>query len=236
MIGLKNDELKDIVNMLVYEDSDLITLYREVINNVNGDGVENSIAKAKWDSRYNSLVKVAKKHKLRFGKIQRGNLWQAIFIVGEDNAIYIFFSHQNLKNILRKGKSNHYLRLLNFFNKHFKNHKPLVEQLEMKLGSESSSSLSDAALEEEARKIVSMLEEEPSKVVVFSFNNVAVSTVKAYVFNDIHQAIWQNDYTYLLERNYTFSLQADNSNNEQQEKPAPISSKKQIVKIKKISN
>lgn len=236
MIGLKNDELIDIVNVLVYEDPDLRTLYREAINNVNGDGVENSIAKATWDNRYNSLVQVAKKHKLRFGKIQRGNLWQAIFIVGEDNAIYIFFSHQNLKNILKKGKSNHYLKLLNFFNKHFKDHKPLVEQLELKLGIESPSSVSDAALEEEARKIVSMLEKEPSKVVVFSFDKVTVSTVKAYVFNDKHQAIWQNDYTYLIERNYTFSLQADNTNNEQQEKASPISSKKQIVKIKKFNN
>lgn len=236
MIGLKNDELKDIVNVLVYDDPDLKTLYREAINNVNGDGVENSIAKAKWDHRYNSLVKVAKKHKLRFGKLQRGNLWKAIFIVGEDNAIYIFFSHQNLKNILEKGKNNHYLKLLNFFNKHFKNHKPLVEQLEFKLGIEPSSTMTDAALEAEARKIVSMLENEPSKVVVFSFDKVAVSTVKAYVFNDKHQAIWQRDYTYLIERNYTFNLLADNNNITTQEKDAPISSKKPIVKLKKINN
>ncbi len=234
MISLKNAELKDIVNMLVYEDPDLQTLLREAINNTDGDGVENSITKAKWDNRYNSLVKVAKKYKLRFGKIQRGNLWQAIFIVGEDNSVYVFFSHQNLKNILKKGKCNHYLKLLNFFNKHFKNHKPLVEQLELPLNVEKNSELKEAVLEEEARKIVSMLEKEPSKVVVFAFNKTVISTVKAYVFNNKHQAIWQQDYTHLIDRNYTFTLTADNIENEKQEKEAPINSKKQIVKIKKF--
>lgn len=233
MIGLKNEELKDIVNILVYEDPDLKTLYREAINNVDGDGVENSIAKAKWDSRYNSLVKVAKKHNLKFGKLQRGNLWQAVFIVGEDNAIYIFFSHQNLRNILKKGKCNHYLKLLNFFNKHFKDHKPLVEQLELTLDVEASSALSDEALEAEARKIISMLENEPSKVVVFSFDKVAVNTVKAYVFNDKHQAIWQKDYTYLLDRDYTFTFKADNTNHPIEEKKASIDVKKKIVTLKK---
>lgn len=234
MISLKNVVLKDIVNVLVYEDPELKTLYREAINNIDGDGVENSIAKVIWDNRYNSLIRVAKKHELNFGKIKRGNLWQAIFIQGEDNTLYIFFSHQNLKNILKKGKSNHYLKLLNFFNKDFKDHKPLEEQLELNLGIKSND-LSDASLEEEARKIISNLENEPSKVVVFSFEKISFKTVKAYVFNHKHQPIWQNDYTHFIDHNFTFSIQPDNTYNEKQEKPTPISTKKQIVKIKKFN-
>lgn len=233
MINLTDDILKDFVNTLIHEDPELKPLLREAINNIDGDGVENSTATAKWDNRYNSLIKVAKKYKLRFGRIKRGNLWQAIFIVGEDNSVYVFFNHKNLKNIIKKGKSNHYLKLLNFFNRHLDDHKPISEQLKWDL-EEATDPYSDEALENQARDIIKMLEHEPSKVVVFAFDKAFVNTVNAYVFNSQHEPIWHQDFTSLIESNYTFALNADNVETEEKESTTEVTKKKQIVKLKKI--
>ena len=233
MINLADDILKDFVNTLIHDDPELKPLLREAINNVDGDGVENSTATAKWDNRYNSLVKVAKKYVLKFGIIKRGNLWKAIFIVGEDNSIYVFFNHKNLKGIIKKGKSNHYLKLLNFFNRHLDDHKPINEQLKWDL-EETTDPYSDEALENQARDIIKMLEHEPSKVVVFAFNKSFISTVNAYVFNSKHEPIWHQDFTSLIESNYAFDLNSDDIETEKKESTTTIDKKKQIVKLKKI--
>lgn len=233
MINLTDDILKDFVNTLIHEDPELRPLLREAINNLDGDGVENSTATAKWDNRYNSLIKVAKKYELKFGKIKRGNLWQAIFIVGEDNSVYVFFNHKNLKNIIKKGKRNHYLKLLNFFNRHLDDYKPISEQLKLDI-EEETDPYSDEALEKQAHDIIKMLEHEPSKVVVFAFNKDFVSTVNAFVFNSKHETIWHQDFTSLIESNYTFAINSDNIETENKESTTVVTKKKQIVKLKKI--
>lgn len=233
LINLDDDILKDFVNTLIHDDPELKPLLREAINNVDGDGVENSSATAQWDHRYNSLVKVAKKYDLKFGIIKRGNLWKAIFIVGKDNSIYVFFSHKNLKSIIKQGKNNHYLKLLNFFNKHFDDHKPINEQLKLDI-EEVDEPFSDNALESQARDIIKVLEQDPSGVVVFAFDKSFTSTVNAYIFNSKHEAIWHQDFTSLIESNYTFVLNSDEIKTEEKESTTTVNIKKQIVQLKKI--
>lgn len=232
MLDLNGFIIKDIVNTLVHDDPDFEQLLAEATNNVDGDGVTNSKPTAKWDSRYNSLILVAKKYNLKFGIIKRGNLWKAAFIVGEDNSVHIFFSHQNLKKILKKGNKNHYFKLLNFFNRHMDGMKPLTEQLKWDLGEELNP-YSDEWLAEQAREILHMLNEEPSKVVVFAFDKSFTSTVNAYIFNSKNEPVWHENYTSLIDSEYTLALNPDNIDTEKKDSTTPVNTKKQLVKLKK---
>lgn len=231
MITLSNAVLKDVVNTLVYEDPEHHALLREAINNQKGIGVENCRSIAKWDSRYNNLITVAEIHHLKYGIIERGNLWSAVFIQDPDNTVYIFFSHKNLKRILNKGNNNHYLKLLNFFNANFDHLQPVNEQLKLELNDDVEIS-NDEYLEEQAREILKFLNEEPSKVIVFAFNQSFINTVNAYMFNSKHQIIWHNNYSELIDSNYSVVLQSDNISAEKVEKKTPMSTKKQLVKLK----
>lgn len=233
MINLQENVLKDFVNTLIHEDPELHPLLKEAINNVECHGVENSRATAKWDSRYNSLVKVAIKHNMKYGIIKRGNLWQAILVIGEDDSIYVFFNHKTLKNIIKKGKSNHYLKLLNLFNESLNWHAPISEQLEWDL-CEETDVYSIKELEQQAYEIIKMLEQPPSKVVVFAFEKAFINTANAYIFNSRHEPIWHEDLTALIDDQYTSALKADNIEVEKKESVASIIKKKQLVKLKEI--
>ncbi|ADU28478.1 DUF5986 family protein [Evansella cellulosilytica] len=236
MINLHNDIVKAIVNILVMDDPEARLLYLQSINNVSGEGTQNSSPKQKWDYRYNSLIEMAKKYELRYFKLDRGKLWEAVLIAGPQNELYVFFSHKNMKNVIKKGKNNHYLKLLNLFNHELDELKPIYSQMTLPISFEDDDDSSEDLIEQ-AREMLSMMEEEPSKVYVFAFDHSFVTTVKAFAYNTRQEVVWERDLTELIEPNYRLVLTDDEiypdtriSNNT----PETKKEKKQIVSLKNI--
>ncbi|RDW18772.1 DUF5986 family protein [Oceanobacillus chungangensis] len=233
MINLGNEVVKEIVNTLVASDSDSRLLYLQSINNESGEGTQNSRAIQKWDYRYNNILKVAKNFGLKYIKLGRGKLWEAILIQGPENEIYVFFSKTNLNRIIRRGKHNHYLRLLNLFNQDLDELKPLSQQLALPVYNEEVEKKDDWKMQ--AREMLHMMETDPSKVIVFAFDTSFVSIVKAFAFNTKHELVWEEDFSELIDVNYHSVLKDDNVepairessniNNTKEEK-------KRIVKLK----
>lgn len=236
MINLHNDIVKEIVNILVMDDSEARLLFLQSINNETGEGTQNSRPQQKWDYRYNSLIKMAKKFGLKHEKLKRGNLWEAVYIVGPENELYVFFSHKNMRKIIEEGKSNHYLKLLNLFNVELDDMKPLNVQLTLPINENDGDNSEN--LIEQARTMLNMMEKDPSKVVVFAFDQTFNSTVKAVTFNTRQEVVWEKDLTELIEPNYRLVLKDDNINPDKRENkntPKTKKEKKQIVRLKKIN-
>lgn len=235
MINLHNDIIKAIVNTLVAHDPEARLLYLQSINNESGEGTQNSSSKRNWDYRYNTLIEIAKNSGLRHIKINRGKLWEAVLIYGHDNEFYVFFSHKNMKQIIRKGKKNHYLKLLNLFNEYFDEMSPLNDQMSLPIYNSEDESIEE--LKEQAREMLGMMERDPSKVFVFSFDHSFISTVKAFAFNTRQEVVWESDFTELIDNNYRLVLKDDNINPDKREsKNTPVTKKekKQIVRLKNI--
>lgn len=235
MINLHNDIVKAIANILVMDDPESRYLYLQSINNESGEGTQNSSPQHKWDYRYNSLIEMAKKFGLQYVKLNRGKLWEAVLIVGPENELYVFFSHKNMKKIIKKGKSNHYLKLLNLFNTEFDAMDPLNTQMTLPIYDNDVES--EENLKEQAREMLSMMEEDPSKVYVFAFDHSFLSTVKALAFNTRHEVVWEKDFTELIEPNYRLVLKDDNIKPDKRvskNTPETKKEKKQIVSLKNI--
>lgn len=234
MIDLHKNIVKAIVNVLVMDDPEARQLYLQSINNENGEGTQNSNPQQKWDYRYNSLIQVAKESGLQYVKLSRGNLWEAVLIVGPENELYVFFSHKNMRQIIKKGKNNHYLKLLNLFNGEFDELNPLNSQMTLPIYNDDESSENDI---DQARLMLSMLESDPSKVIVFAFDHSIASTVKAFIFNTRQEVVWERDLTELIETNYKLVLNDDNVNPEKRMSKninETKNKKKQIVRLKNI--
>lgn len=206
MIGLPFEAQKAIVNTLVVDDPESRLLYLQSINNTSGKGTQNSGHKHKWDYKYNTIIQIADKHGLKYFKLSRGKLWEAVLLLGPDDDLYVFFSERNMNRIIGQGKKTHYLILLNLFNKELDNMEPL----------QTSLPIFDEELEETeeqrvlARKMLDIMETDPKKVIVFAFDTRFIATVNAYAFNTRQQIVWEKDLTDLIEPNYRFVLQDDN--------------------------
>lgn len=234
MMNLHNDIVRAIVNILVMDDPEARLLYLQSINNESGEGTQNSSPQQKWDYRYNSLIEMAKKFGLRYIKLKRGKLWEAVLIISPENELYAFFSHKNMRKIIKKGKNNHYLKLLNLFNVEFDELDPLNSQMTLINDSEDESSEN---LKHQARFMLSMLEKPPSKVFVFAFDHSFISTVKAFAFNTKQEVVWEIDLTELIEPNYRLVLKNENINPDKRvskNTPETKKEKKQIVSLKNI--
>ncbi|MFE4525745.1 DUF5986 family protein [Cytobacillus firmus] len=235
MINLHNDIIKAIVNTLVTNDPEARLLYLQSINNESGEGTQNSSSKRKWDYRYNTLIEIAKSYGLQHIKINRGKLWEAVLILGQDNELYVFFSHKNMKQIIRKGKNNHYLKLLNLFNEYFDKMCPLNTQMSLPIYDSDDENIED--LKEQARVMLGMMKVDPSKVFVFTFDHSFISTVKAFAFNTRQEVVWESDFTELIDSNYRLVLKDDNikpDTRESKNTPVAKKEKKQIVRLKNI--
>jgi hypothetical protein len=233
MINLHNEIVKAIVNTLVMDDPEARLLYLQSINNESGEGTQNSSSKRNWDYKYNTLIGIAKKNGLKYVKIKRGKLWEAVLILGLENELYVFFSHKNMKQIIKKGKNNHYLKLLNLFNVAFDKMSPLNSQMALPIY--DSEEESKETLKEQARVMLDMMEGDPSKVFVFTFDHSFISTVKALAFNTNQEVVWESDFTELIEQNYRLALKNDNINPDKRESrnsPETKKEKKQIVSLK----
>lgn len=184
---LGNKVVKEFVNVLVAEDPESRQLYLQSIRNESGRGTQNSRHIHKWDQRYNSILDIADKHGLKHIKLDRGALWEAVLVLGPENEVIVFFSSSNLKKIIRSGKDNHYLKLLNMFNEKYDEIEPLAYQTELF----NANSNAGDDFKAQAREMLDMMEQDPSKVIVFSFDTSFVSTVKASMFNTNHELIWK---------------------------------------------
>lgn len=234
MLNLNDSILGDITNALVFSDSELRQQYLEAINNESGNGVENSRHTYQWDYRYNTIVKIAEKYDLRYAKLERGNLWQAVYLIGPENEIYVFFSSKNVRSIIRKGKDNHYLNLLNLFNENLDDLKALEFQLSLLLNDKHSNEVRDTeTLRANARDIVKMMENPPSKVVVIAFDKAFVNTAEALVFNSKNEIVWNKDLTPLIKPDYRLLLNSDEVNAVHKEsRIARETKKKPLVRLK----
>lgn len=233
MIDLENEVVKEITNVLVMQDPESHQLYLESINNESGEGTQNSRFTHRWDYRYNNLIKVAKKHRLKYVKLSRGKLWEAILVIGPENELYVFFSKANLRNILKRGKENHYLKLLNLFNEQLDEMETLRSQITLPF--EHDEEEWDDSLLLQAREMLHMMEEEPSKVIVFAFDTSFISTVTAFAFNSHHELVWEKELTELIDVNYHLVLQDDQIDPEERESSTfneAKKDKKRIVKLK----
>lgn len=235
MISLDDKILKDIVNGLVYSDPELRQLYLQSILNESGEGTQNSSHQHKWDQRYNTILKIADKFDLKYWKIKRGRLWEALSIIGPENELYVFFAEKNLRKIIRNAKDSHYLRLLNLFNGHYNKMEQLFEQTSLNLFvSNNQESKFDI---HEAREMLQLFEKNPSRVIVFGFDVSFISTVRAYVFNAKNQLVWEQGLTHLIDTNYQLVLENDNVNagtkESKVEKDLKEPAKKRIVQLKK---
>lgn len=231
MIELDNKVIKEVVNTLVAQDSDSRFLYLQSINNESGEGTQNSLAIQKWDFRYNNIRKIAIEFGLKYIKLGRGKLWEAIAIQGPKNEIYVFFSKHNLKRIMRKGKNSHYLRLLNMFNEALDEHTPLNQQLALDICEEDG--IDKEYWKKQAQEMLQTMETDPSKVIVFGFDITFVSTVKAYIFNTSHQLVWEKDLSELIDVNYQSVLKDDYVEPAMRESSNKIKKDgKRIVKLK----
>jgi len=157
LIGLSADVQKEIVNALVVDDSESRLLYLQSINNTSGEGTQNGRHKQKWDYRYNTIVKIANKHGLKYLKLSRGPLWEAILLLGDNNDLYVFFSEKNMDKIIRQGNKVHYLPLLNLYNKELDDMEPL--QTNHPIFDELLEATEDQFLL--ARKMINVMEKDP---------------------------------------------------------------------------
>ncbi|MGE8003559.1 DUF5986 family protein [Lysinibacillus sp. NPDC093216] len=235
MISLDDKILKDIVNGLVYSDPELRQLYLQSILNESGEGTQNSSHQHKWDQRYNTILKIADKFDLKYWKIKRGKLWEALSIIGPENELYVFFAEKNLRKIIRNAEDSHYLRLLNLFNGHYNKMEELFEQTSLNLfASKNNESKFDI---DDAREMLQLIENNPSRVIVFGFDVSFISTVRAYVFNAKNQLVWEQELTHLIDTNYQLVLENDNVNagtkESKIEKDLKEPAKKRIVQLKK---
>lgn len=234
MIGLNEDVQKDLVNTLVNTPPEQYQLYLQSISNESGKGTLNSSHQYKWDRRYNGILLVAEKHGLKYWKISRGKFWEALSVVGPENELYIFFSDKNLKKIIKSGKGSHYLKLLNLFNEHYDTYEQLYKQEFLDLFIEDEQinefDISDAV------EMLKILEEKPSRVVVFGFDITFTSTVRAYVFNSKNQLVWEQGLSYLIDTNYSLVLPNDYVNPGTKESSnknvSKAPEKQQIVRLK----
>ncbi|EZH64725.1 hypothetical protein DH09_19595 [Bacillaceae bacterium JMAK1] len=236
MISLQKDVVKSIVNILVLDDPEARQLYLQSINNESGEGTQNSRQQQKWDFRYNSLIEMAKRFDLQYVKVSRGKLWEAILLVGPESELYVFFSHKNMKQIIKKGKRNHYLKLLNLFNGELDKLHPINLQLTLPLYDDTEEENTEN-LKGQAKLMLSMMEKDPSKVIVFAFDNSFISTVKAFAFNTKQEAVWEEDLTKLIEPNYRLVLMDDYVNPDKRDSKSTLEAKKekkQIVSLKNI--
>lgn len=232
MINLHDEIIKEIANILVMDDPESRLLYLQSINNESGEGTQNSRHQHKWDYRYNSLIEMAKKHGLQHIKLKRGNLWEAVLIVGPENEVYAFFSHKNMQQIINQGKTNHYMILLNLFNEGFDELPPLNSQMELPIFDDKENSEN---LKEKARLMLDMMEKDPSKVFVFAFDYSFISTVKVLAFNTKQEIVWERDLTDLIQPNYKWALYDDEINpvrNMSKNTLEIKNEKKQIVRLK----
>ncbi|QED49369.1 DUF5986 family protein [Cytobacillus dafuensis] len=234
MISLNDSILGEVVNALVLNDPESREQYLIAINNESGNGVENSRHTYQWDYRYNTIVKIAMKYNLGYSKLERGNLWQAVYLIGPNNEIYVFFSSKNLRSIIRNGKDNHYLNLLNLFNENLDDLVPVEGQISLNLGDNCSNKCKDIeTLQMHAREVVKMMENPPSKVIVIAFNKTITSTAEALVFNTKNEIVWTKDLTSLIKNDYRFVLNSDDVVADQEEsRTERESKKKQIVRLK----
>jgi len=156
-------------------------------------------------------------------------------IVGPESELYVFFSHKNMRKIIKKGKKNHYLKLLNLFNMELDKMNPLYSQTALPIYANYDES--EDNLKEQAKVMLSMMEEDPSKVIVIAFDHSFISTVKAFAFNTGQEVVWERDLTELIEPNYRLVLKDDNINPDKRESkntPETKKDKKQIVGLKNI--
>lgn len=232
MINLDNGSVKEIVNTLVAQDPESRQLYLQSIKNESGEGTQNSKGTHGWDFRYNSILGIAKKFNLKYIKLGRGKLWEAILILGPENEIYVFLSKSNLKRIIRNGKDNHYLRLLNLFNQELDMMRPLNLQLTLFSQKEVEEK---EDFKQQAREMLHMMETDPSKVIVIAFDTSFVSTAKAFVFNTRHELVWEEDLTKMIDVNYQSVLKDDDIEADKRESSNTNEVKKEgkrIVKLK----
>ena len=234
MISLNDLILGEVVNALILIDPESHEQYLNAINNESGKGVKNSKHTYKWDYRYNTIVKIAEKYDLRYAKLERGNLWQAIYLIGPEDEIYVFFSSKNLRSIIRKGKNSHYLNLLNFFNENLDDLIPVEMQMSFPLNTNRFNEFEDKdALKMSAREVVKMMENPPSKVVVIGFNQAFVNTAEALVFNSKNEVVWNKDLTSLIKTDYRFVLNSDDVvADEKESRIVRETKKKAIVRLK----
>lgn len=233
MIKLSEGALKEIVNSLVLEDPESRQQYLLSINNESGEGTENSSPQQKWDYRYNTILKVARKYGLKSGKLTRGRLWEAIYVIGPDDEIYIFFSHKNMRSIIKHGKDNHYLKLLNLLNQAVDDLEPLDYQMVLPILNEEDRDIEN--LRKQAIDMLKALKTNPTKVIVFAFDISFISTVKAFVFNTRHEVVWEKNLSELIEINYKSVLDDKMATPETQESRTERrtkDAKKKIVRLK----
>lgn len=234
MINLHNNIVKAIVNTLVTDDAESNLLYLQSINNESGKGPQNSRYQRNWDYRYNSLIELANRFELNYIQLNRGNLWEAVLIVGPQNELYVFLSHKNMRRIIKKGKKNHYLELLNLFNTKLDHMEPLNTQIVLPLYDENEDTEN---FKEQANAMLSMMKGNPSKVIVFAFDQAFISTVKAFAFNTKQEIVWEKNLSELIEPNYKLVLKSDNvtpDRRESKNSPKTKREKKQIVSLKNI--
>lgn len=205
MIELSNEVKKAIANTLVTDDAESRFLYNQSINNTSGKGTQNSIHKHQWDYRYNTIIQIADNYDLKYLKLSRGKLWEAVILIGQGNDLYVFFSEKNMQKIISQGKKTHYLILLNLFNEKLDSMKPVQETLT--LFDEEHESLEDKR--NMAKEMLNILEHDPEKVVVFTFNKGFIPVVKACVYNTKQQLIWEDDLSHLIETDYKLVLEDD---------------------------
>lgn len=234
MINLHKTVIKALVNTLVADDPESNLRYLQSINNESGKGTQNSKHQRRWDYRYNSIIQIAEKFELEYIKLDRGNLWEAVLIVGPENELYVFFSHKNMRQIIKKGKNNHYLKLLNLFNSELNRLEPLNSQMELPLF--PLEDRDENKFIEQAKIMVKMMKDTPSKVIMFAFDHSFISTVKAYAFNTRHETVWEDNLSELIEPNYRLVLKDDKVQPHTQERKSArkTKKKKQIVNLKNI--
>lgn len=234
MISLNDLILGEVVNALILIDPEAHEQYLNAINNESGKGVKNSQHTYQWDYRYNTILKIAEKYDLKYAKLERGNLWQAIYLIGPHDEIYVFFSSKNLRSIIRNGKKSHYLNLLNLFNENLNDLVPIEMQMSFSLNNNRSNEFKDKdALKLSAREVVKMMENPPSKVVVIAFNQAFVNTAEAIVFNGKNEVVWNKDLTSLIKTDYRFVLNTDNVAVAQKDSSTVRETKKKsIVRLK----
>lgn len=221
---MKQVIMKDVVNILVARDMESNELYRSSIYNENGKGVENSRYIQQWDARYNRIVLVAEKYGIKYSKIQRGNLWKAVFLIDSNDEIYVFFKSKNLNTIIKKAKTSHYFFLLNLFNDHLDSLEPIEDQLKLDF---DAIEIDKDSLIIQAKEVVKLMEGTPKKVHVIAFDDKFHNFAEKLNFNSKQELVYKEDLSYLIDSDYKFDLDADNVD------PLRKVTKKQIGLVKK---
>lgn len=200
MIKIDLDVLKRLGNACVSVDKEFIQLHNQSIKNIDGNGVNNSWHFAGWDNLYNSIHQIAVEKELEPIYVDR-KIWKAIGLFDPvSSELYLVFKKKTILSIMKERNFNHYAVIFSASNV---GEGCEGEQLEWDMD------FNESDLMEKNKLLLEELSISPEKVVILAFEREEVPLLNAYLFNNRQEIIYHQDYSSLIDVDYSPEIHSD---------------------------